>query len=97
MAFTVAAVAPGSPVAPASFAEVAPASFAEVVPDGGAVRASLEADARPFAEVAPRCGAPGRVSKPTTQASISQPHPLLVWGAVIRRSGSPCRRVFCSA
>ncbi|AQX15763.1 MULTISPECIES: hypothetical protein [Tessaracoccus] len=57
--------------AQASLAEVAPASFAEVAPDGGAVRASLEADAvgvdllttapevepASFAEVAPDGGA----------------------------------------
>jgi len=48
-----------------ALAEVAPAPLAEVAPDGGAVRASLEADANPIAEVAPRCAAPGRVSKPT--------------------------------
>ncbi|WP_353083196.1 hypothetical protein, partial [Tessaracoccus lapidicaptus] len=59
--------------------EVAPASFAEVAPDGGAVRASLEADAEGVdllttaPEVAPTrslrsrptAKPSGRVSKPT--------------------------------
>ncbi|AQX14926.1 hypothetical protein BCR15_10150 [Tessaracoccus lapidicaptus] len=67
MAFTVAAVAPGSPVAPASFAEVAA--------DGGAVRASLEADGTPFAEVAPDGGAV-RASLEADAAGVDLPRPI---------------------